>query len=354
MRAWWGRYRLRLAAGHATYGLPTDALRHAEAAIRHLRNGLAQRELVSAYCCAAAAHQELGDLPAALAARRAAVGVFDGGDGGSVDRTLALVALGDLLRFCGEFAEAEQVLDVALQASDDEEPNDGPSPRAAALNALGILYKDTARYHAARAAYHEALAIVTARDGPNEAAAAPLWHNIAGLALARGNASDAAAAASRAVELRTRAHGRSHRLVALDLAVHGAALLELGRLDEAEAAFHCALDIFQARAPADRYEVAVNLSNLATCHLRRDDPAGAEALFRRGLSLKRSIIGDDHPEIARQLNNIAVTVTQQGRTSEAQALQRNAVDIASRSLRPDHPLVDACRHNLVGADHAPR
>jgi tetratricopeptide (TPR) repeat protein len=353
MRARWGRYRLRLAAGHATYGLPTDALRHAESAIRHLRVVGSPPDVASAYHLAAAAHHDLGDLPAAVAARRAAVALFDVGDGGSVDHALALVALGDLLRFCAQFAEAEQILDLALQTCDHEQPDTGPSVRAAALSSLGILYKDTGRYHAASAAYREALTLITTRSGSDNEAAAPLWHNIAGLAHVRGQATDAAAAASRAVEIRQRAVGPSHRLVALDLAVYGAALLDLDRLDEAEAVFRRALDIFQARAPADRYEVAVNLSNLAACRVRRDDPAGAEALFQRALTIKRSILGDHHPEIARQLNNLAVAVAQQARTTEAQALQRHAVDIASRSLPPHHPLIAACRQNVDDAATKP-
>ena len=349
MRARWGRYRLRLAAGHATFGLPTEALGHAEAAIRHLRVVGSRQELASAYDITAAAHQDLGDLKAAVATRRAAVTLFDDGDG-SADRTLALVALGDLLRLCGHFAEAERLFDLALQTSDGVHSDTGPSARAVALNALGIVYKDTGRYHAARAAFGEALTLITAHGGLDAPAAAPLWNNIAGLAHARGQATDAAAAASRAIEIRQRTVGSSHRLVALDLAVYGAALLDLDRLEEAEAAFRRALDIVQARAPAARYEVAVNLSNLAACRLRRDDPPHAEALFRHALTIKRSIVGDHHPEIARQLNNLAVAVAEQGRTTEAQALQRRAVEIASRSLPPDHPLIGACRQNAEDVD----
>ena len=347
MQQRWGRYRLRLAAGHATFGLPTDALHHAEAAIRHLSVVGTPQQLASAYDVAAAAHQDLGHLGAAVATRRVAVSLL-ADDGSSGDRTLALVALGDVLRFSGALVEAEQVLDAALRTSDERYAADR-SIRAAALNALGIVYKDTGRYHAARAAYGEALALIACGDS-DDGATGSLWHNIAGLAYARGQSHDAAAAASRAIDIRQRTVGPSHRLVALDLAVYGAALLDLNRIDEAEVVFCRALEIVRKRVPADRYEVAVNLSNLGACRLQREDPAGAEALFRDTFTIKRSILGGIHPEIARQLNNLAVAVDRQGRTSEARALRDEALDIASRSLPPDHPLIGACHGNIAAAD----
>ena len=40
---------------------------------------------------------------------------------------------------------------------------DGPPVRALVLNALGIVYKDTGRYHAAEVAYTEALELITTK-----------------------------------------------------------------------------------------------------------------------------------------------------------------------------------------------
>jgi len=329
--------------------LPSDALRHATAAIEHLPRDASPRELANAYSIAASAHEQLGNLAPAVIAQRTATALCTCG---TAQHTLAMAKLGDLLRFSGDFAEAEELLVSAVATAGSDLDAAGCPVRATALNALGIVYKDIGRYHAARAAYSQALTLITTTCGPDDPASASLWHNIAGLAHARGQPAEAAAAAARAVAIRQCSMGATHRLVALDLAVYGAALLDLDRVDDAESAFHAALDIFQSHHPADRYEVAVNLNNLAACQLRRHDPHAAEDLVRASLTIKRAILGDQHPEVARLLNNLAIALAVQGRTTEADRLQHQALDIAVTTLPPQHPLLEACRHNTAAAPGA--
>jgi tetratricopeptide (TPR) repeat protein len=344
----WGRYRQRLAAGHAALGRPDDALRHATAALRHLQqcNAL-PTELVASYDIIATCQQELGQLDAAVAARQNASDILERTAPGTTASTSALVKLGDLVRFGGRFDEAEEVLTRAISRAPTDADDDGPPVRALVLNAFGIVYKDTGRYHGAELAYAEALELIIATCGPDDPAEAGLWHNIAGLAHARGRADQAATAAARAVEIRERALGPDHHLVGQDLAVLGAALLELGRSAEAEQLFGRALAIVRSRHPADQYDVAVNLSNLAACRLQREDGVGAEALFREGLSIKQMIFGGHHPEIARQLNNLAVAVAAQQRLHEATDLHRQALSIAQNTLPAHHPLTNACLQNVA-------
>jgi tetratricopeptide (TPR) repeat protein len=344
----WGRYRHRLAAGHLALGRREDALGHAAAAVRHLQRSDDSRELVAAYEIVATCHQELGHLEAAATARRNAVSVLERSAPGTTDLVLALVNLGDLLRFQGHFDQAETLLRRALTAAPTDTEGDRGGVRATVLNAVGIVYKDTGRYHAAEAAYTEALGLLTTTGAPDDSATASLWHNLAGLAHARGDAARAATAADRAVTLRERALGPEHHLVAQDLAIHGAALLELGRTTEAEQRFARALTIFRARHPADQYDVAVNLGNFAACRLQRNDPAGAETLFRQGLAIKQAILGDNHPEIARQLNNLAIAVAAQHRHHDANDLHQQALTIARNTLPANHPLTQTCAQQVAG------
>jgi tetratricopeptide (TPR) repeat protein len=347
----WGRYRQRLAAGHAASGRREDALRHATAAVRHLQHGAGlPTELFAACEIIATCQQELGQLEAAVAARQSASDILERTAPGTTASTLALVKLGDLFRFQGRFDQAEEIVTRALAGASTDADGDEPPVRALVLNALGIVYKDTGRYHDAEVAYIEALELITTTCGPDDPAAATLWHNIAGLAHARGQADQAATSAARAVEIRERALGPDHHFVAQDLAVQGAALLEIGRTAEAEELFGRALAIFRARHPADHYDVAVNLSNLAACRLQRNDGVGAEPLFRQGLSIKQAIFGDHHPEIARQLNNLAVAVAAQHRHNEATDLHRQALSIAQNTLPANHPLTHTCLQNVTIGD----
>ena len=241
-----------------------------------------------------------------------AVNIFDVVAPHGTEWVAELVKLGDLFRFQGEYDQAERVLSQAVAGAvqTQQSPTDAMPPRAAALNALGIVYKDTGRYDAAATVYREALDLIIATTGPEHSCTAALWHNLAGLSYAQGHPDQAEALATRAVRLHERQLGPDHHLVAQDLAVLGVTLLDQGHVDEAEELFERALTIFRRRHPADQYEVAVNLSNLAACSVARGDLTNAERLFRDGLAIREAILGFDHPETARQLNNIAVVVAQ--------------------------------------------
>ena len=231
------------------------------------------------------------------------------------------------------------------------EPEAGLS-RAAALNALGVVLKETARYHAAAAAYRDALLILRSSGDDCRSAIAALWHNEAGLAIARRRPADGLVAAHRAVLMRRSVHGDGHRLVGLDLAVRGVALLELHRIDEAARDFRTALAIFSARHPADRYEVAVNLSNVAACWMARGDAVRATRLHRRALAVKIDIVGADHPAVAWQLHALATGLRQLRQDAEADVHDRWADEITRGRLPGHHPLVAAIGRRPTGCSLA--
>jgi tetratricopeptide (TPR) repeat protein len=216
----WGRYQHRLASGHASVGNPDDAVRHAQRATLHLQNGGASsRELAAAFDTVAACHHQRGDLDAAARARCQAVTTLEQDAASSTDCVLALTRLADLRRLQGLYADAENLLTRTLAKVPDGDRGEQMTSRALVLNALGIVYKDTGRYIAANHAYNTALGLIIAAHGPDDPATAPLWHNLAGLAQARGHPHQAIPLATSAVELRERQLGPHHCLVAEDLAV---------------------------------------------------------------------------------------------------------------------------------------
>src|SRR5262245_21838450 len=122
----WGRYRRRLAAGHASLGRSEDALRHARAALRHLqRCPDFPTELVAAYDIMATCQQELGQLAAAAVTRHSASEILERIAPGTTASTSALVRLGDLVRFQGHFDQAEEILTRALTDAPTDHNGDG-------------------------------------------------------------------------------------------------------------------------------------------------------------------------------------------------------------------------------------
>jgi tetratricopeptide (TPR) repeat protein len=287
---------------HATNGRPCDALRHAEAAIRTISgHGGHAGELAGPYQVAAAALQELGRREEASAAWCRAVECAPDPS----RRCTSLIGLGEALRARGRFDDAEACLQHVLAVSTHAQEAADPPLRALALNTLGTVCTDVGRYHEASAAFAEARRALTDRYGPDHTLVASVWRNIAGLAHARGQLLEAESAAQRAVRIHGLADGVGHRLVALDLAVLGAALAGLQRTADAERCFERAVDIHRARAPADRYEVAANLASIAAIRARGHDLVTAGRLLRDVIAVKGSILGARHPEVLRHEQELA-------------------------------------------------
>lgn len=291
-------------------------------------------------------HYELGDYAAAETVSRQAVTIAEQAPPGAArDRLLAeaLTCLGDLCRRQARYDEAEAQLQRALGLVDAA--SEARLQRAGVLNALGITYKDAGRFQAAEDCYQTALATIQQLLGPDDPALASLYHNLAGLAYARGHHAQAEPLARRAIQLRERALGPTHPTVAADVAVLGAILAAQGHHQPAEALFRRALASFEHRYGPDHYEVAVNLNNLAALFQARGEWVDAERCYRRALAIKQRTVGAAHPEVATLWNNLGVLHRQQGNYSQAEACYRAALGIYQAALASSHPTVLACREN---------
>lgn len=255
----------------------------------------------------------------------------------------ALTRDGDALRLAGRYPEAEQALDkvFGLLHWDDLEP----LRKAGALNAKGILCKDTGRYEEAAALYNEAFTLTTDALGPDDPQIAAVHHNLAGLAHVQGNYDDAEPHIRAALDIRHRNDHSNDAGIAADMSVLGAILGGQGKLDEAERAITEALQLWTAKNGPDHYEVAVQLNNLASIRQQKGDHREAESGYTRALQIKRHVLGPEHPEIAALLNNLASLEADLGRESSAAAHYDEAIAILEKSLGPQHPNTQACIAN---------
>ena len=165
------------------------------------RADVVDRHLADAWGTLATCYRSLGELEHAEVARRRQVGVLDAVAPGSVEWVDAAIELGDLCRFRASTTTPRRCSSAPSTSSTTELASD-PMLKARALTALGIEYKDTGRYDEAARTYGEAFDLVTAATGSDHLSAASLWHNLAGLALARGCPAKQSAAAARAVQIR--------------------------------------------------------------------------------------------------------------------------------------------------------
>src|SRR5512144_1244125 len=204
-RRWWAgalcrRARYRLSEGHAE-----EAARLAERALVAMspRAGSDPR-YVQALEVAADALETLGRYREARPLREDVVAAL-GEDPVPVAVATACLRLGNLLRVLAEYRQAEPMLARAVAAANRSGDD---RLQAEACNALGILCKDTGRYEEAERHYRRACTLLEA-SGSHAGALASVWHNLAGLAYARGAYAEGERTARVAVEMRESVVGRN-------------------------------------------------------------------------------------------------------------------------------------------------
>lgn len=118
-------------------------------------------------------------------------------------------------RIAGRYCEAGRTLGTALAFADELLDAHDPE-RASVLNALGVLHKSQGLYDRAERAYAQARALIEAQAELDHETLASIYHNLGGLAHARGDAASGEPLARKAVQLRTNRLGSEHPDVAAD------------------------------------------------------------------------------------------------------------------------------------------
>jgi uncharacterized protein HemY len=258
-----------------------------------------RQALVTALDLVASVRREVSDFRSAADSYRQALGQLDAvpesADTSSLRVTL-LVQLGDNLRLVGRFDAAEDTLRKAVRLTDSLQPAD-PIRRANALNALGILLKDTDRFTEAQTHYEQSLFLLREALGPEAVALAPLYHNLAGLEHAQGQYDKGEPFIRHALELRAPTEGLKTVGAAGDLGVLGAILLGQGRYAEAESALEESLRIWQAKYGPRHFEVAVARHNLAAVYEARGEKASAIKALAQVIDIKSETLGPTHPDV---------------------------------------------------------
>lgn len=381
------------AIGACAAGRLAAAARLCELAVEQSRRRAAPGELCAALLLRAHTHIELGNLPAGKACLVEALAIAADDDAlvpsridahqglGAWERlrgsyadaerhyqlaaslahaadlhareARALDGLGGLRRRQGRYAEAEtfhlQALDLCRLAGHEH------SLVAEVCNGLAIVYKYTGRYDEAEPLYRRALAICRRVLGPRHPRTSGIYHNLAGLAFARGDLSKAESYGRRGLDLRAAALGTDHLDVAADKAALAAILVSASRrYDEAEQLLRDALSVFESILGPEHQEIGAALHTLAALYGRTGRTRRAEATYARSLAVKEAALGRHHPHLVSTLNNLALLFQRTGRHNDAKAAYERCLRILGPTSQD--PLRRACDHNyrrLLGADADP-
>jgi tetratricopeptide (TPR) repeat protein len=294
----------------------------------------------------------------------------------------SLNELGDIERYRGRLAEAEPILNRALELR-RKKFGGAHTKVGQTLNNLALVYDEIGRLAEAEATHREALRIRRGL-GPKDPGISNSLSNLGITLRKRGKYEEAAAGLREALVLRREANGEDHPLVASTLSQLGQVLAEVGkyaeaeknvraslairrkvlpplhpqiadligivagvvqdqnRLDEAEALYlealkiHTTIAAMPGAGPSAVMDVTMTQNNLATLYEMRGDYARAERLYEEALRVRRQIRGERHNSVATVLNNLARLKLAQGQLAAAERLSREAL-----SMRLEMPALDS-------------
>jgi len=271
-----------------------------------------------------------------------------------------------------ERAKAEQVSEFLVEVFEASDPNeaqgveltageiltrggeriqnelgDQPEVRTAVMDAIGRVYQALAEYDSAEVFFAGARDLRAQALGEEHPDYFKSLTYLGSLARRRGNADEAIALHTRALEGRRALYGSSHADVALSLSHLGVAMNRAGNSRAAESLHIEALAIRRDVLDPTDNGIATSLNNLASSYDDRGQRDTAIAMYREVLDIRRAALGEDHIDYSMALNNLATAQENAGRYDEAEPLYREALAIRERLLEEDHHSVLSVQNNLA-------
>jgi len=286
----------------------------------------------------------LGSAERALAIEKAKANLFTGETAARI-RLKTLALLGELRRVQGDYIRAERDLQeaVRLAAGEFSEASD---EYAQTLNDLAVLHKYCGRFDEGLRLYEEALRIATTAQGEECLTACTIYHNMGGILFSKGDFAAAEPFGKKAWKISQQLLGESDPRTMTDAAAYAAILDGLGRYDECEAIYRCALAVFEKSFGPVHYEVAATLHNLGAVLVMQGKNLEAEESYRRALAIKERLLDAGSPDVATTRSNLGSLLTLLGRRSESVPLLKNALAVFEIRLTPTHPQLVQVRENL--------
>jgi tetratricopeptide (TPR) repeat protein len=171
---------------------------------------------------------------------------------------------------------------------------------------------------------------------------------------ARGDRTGALAMADKSVTFGRANRAQEPLVLATRLCNLAGRYTDLGRLDEAEAAFREALAIEEPRLGAQDPSLAITLSNLAQVHWKREQFAEAEPLLLRAAEIMKGARGELSAEYGATLANLGALYSgwadepgQSARQAQAEESLTQAMAVTRTTLGARHPQTAVELNNLA-------
>ena len=254
----------------------------------------------------------------------------------------------------GKVVSARELLDEGARRI-RESTSQPPQTRARILYSIGLVYSKLKLYEQSRPLLEEALELYSG-EAADVLALASCQDELGGVLTFLGHPEEAEALHRSALGEHRRQLGDDHPRTLDSRSSLGLALLEQGRMEEAERMLREALTLAAGRQRSkDRKKLeelqvseGVVRNNLALVLRRRGELEEAGELYEEALESNREYLGDDHPYTATYRNNLAEVLRAQGRCEEALGIYKEALELEQKLLGDDHVNLAVILNNQAG------
>ncbi|REJ74496.1 MAG: serine/threonine protein kinase [Acidobacteria bacterium] len=260
-------------------------------------------------------------------------------------RATVRVKLGDAK---GALRQIERTLDE-LKERDGEDRRGVPTVQLEALARLAAALSESGEAQRAEPVIRRALDLARSHPGVSELVRTKLLEDLAIVLLHQGRAAEA-------VPLFEQAIGQFEAILGPDslrlpLTELGAALVDVGDFDRAEALHRRALDIATRAAGLDSPRRAAELVNLGWMLHNRGELDRAQRLYEESLALNTAGAGADGPALVPVLNNLGLLELDRGHHDAARPHFLRAERIVRAAFGEKHPALGFLWTNQARLEH---
>ncbi|CAL9471559.1 hypothetical protein SUDANB95_02830 [Actinosynnema sp. ALI-1.44] len=291
-----------------------------------------------------------GDFTAAVSVAERSWRLAAGLEENSPERTHSRYNLGQAAYRTGDLARAEHLLrELVTVAKGHEHRN--RAVVAAALNVLGNIHADLARFELAEPALLDALEQLRLAGRAGDADYIEVQGNLAAVYREMGDVHRAIALSTEALRSMGESVGSTHPAYARMLKNVGNMFREIGELERAEGFLEAARQILREVRPAGHPDLAAASEALAALYLDQRRFADAEAALRSALEIRRDAGLTESIAYAAAIGSLAGVHLSSGRLDEARSMLVETRAILDRLVGPLHPFSATTLINL-GQVHA--
>ena len=207
---------------------------------------------------------------------------------------------------------------------------------AAAVNDLGLMYRDQGDFARSEPLLRESLAMLRRLLGEKHSELSFALENLALVQESKGDLDGAQLTLHQALAMQRELLGAVHPAVANTLNNLAFLIDAQGDVHGALATDLQSLEIYRKVFPGDNAEVARTMNRVGYFYTQTGDYALAEEQLRQALAMRQRLFGQDHPEIASSLMHLAVLQVATRHYQDALESSQSAVRIYTAALSPDN------------------